>query len=120
MEVTMLYMMLIYEDEKVEAQRSRVEQEAVLARYAAFTDEVRRRSIFHSGAPLQPTLAATTVRVRQGRIATSDGPYADMPEQLGGFYILDCADLDEAIALAAKIPTAAIGTVEIRPLAELN
>jgi hypothetical protein len=120
MEVTMLYMMLIYEDEELEAQRSRVEQEAVLARYATFTDEVRGRGAFRGGAPLRPTLAATTVRVRQGRVAASDGPYADMPEQLGGFYILDCADLDEAIALAAKIPTATVGAVEIRPLAEMS
>lgn len=116
----MRYMMLIYSDEEAEAQRSAEEQEAVMQRYYAFTDEVRQRGVLKAGDPLQPTATATTVRLENGKIVTRDGPYEQTPEQMGGYYILDCANLDEAIELAAKIPAAAEGAIEIRPIMELS
>jgi hypothetical protein len=116
----MRYIMLIYNDEAVEARRSQAENEAVMQAYYAFSNEVRQRGAFLSGEPLQPTTMATTVRLREGQALTSDGPFAETREQLGGFYILECKDLDEAIELAAKIPTAKEGSIEIRPILELS
>lgn len=116
----MRYMMLIYSDEEAEARRSAEEQEAVMQRYYAFTDEVRQRGALQAGDPVQPTSTATTVRLQDGKVVTNDGPYAQTPEQLGGYYILDCANLDEAIELAAKIPAATEGAIEIRPIMELS
>jgi hypothetical protein len=115
----MRYMMLIYADENIEAQRSPAENEAHMAGYYAFTNEVRQRGSFRNGDALQPTTAATTVRVHNGKTVASDGPFAATEEQLGGFYILDCQDLDEAIELAAKIPAAQEGCIEIRPIMEM-
>lgn len=112
----MRYMMLIYSDEAAEASMSEEELEAMMLQYAAFTKEVRERGVFVDGEPLQPTSTATTVRLREGRVMPQDGPYAETKEQLGGFYILDCADLDEAIVYAAKIPAAARGAIEVRPV----
>jgi hypothetical protein len=116
----MRYIMLIYNDEAVAARRSQTENEAVMQAYYAFSNEVRQRGAFLSGEPLQPTSMATTVRLRDGQALTSDGPFAETREQLGGFYILECKDLDEAIELAAKIPTAKEGSIEIRPILELG
>lgn len=116
----MRYMMLIYTDEAVEASRTPAENEAVMSQYFAFSRETRERGAYLTGEPLHPTNMATTVRVRDGRIFTSDGPFAETKEQLGGFYILNCKDLDEAIELAAKIPGAQEGSVEIRPIVELE
>lgn len=116
----MHYMMLIYSDEAAEAGMSEEEQDEVMQRYAAFTTEVRERGAFVNGEPLQPTHTATTVRRREGRIIPQDGPYAETKEQLGGFYILDCANLDEAIELAATIPAAEYGAIEIRPVMEMG
>lgn len=116
----MRYMLLIYSDEEAEARLSEAEQEAVMGRYYAFTEQVRSRGVYQNGDALQPTVTATTVRLRQGKTITTDGPYAETKEQLGGFYILDCQDLDEAIALATKIPAAEEGAIEIRPIMELG
>jgi hypothetical protein len=116
----MRYIMLIYNDEAMETRRSQAENEAVMQAYYAFSNEVRQRGAFLSGEPLQPTTMATTVRLREGQALTSDGPFAETREQLGGFYILECKDLDEAIELAAKIPTAKEGSIEIRPILELS
>ena len=84
--------------------------------YAAFTQEVKEKGIMAAGDALQGTETATTVRIRGGKTETIDGPFAETKETLGGFYILDCKDLDEATAYAAKIPTAAYGSIEVRPL----
>lgn len=112
----MQYMMLIYSDETAEASMTEEELGAMMAQYSDFTREVRERGAFVYGEPLQPTATATTVRLREGRVMPQDGPYAETKEQLGGFYILECADLDEAITLAAKIPAAQHGAIEIRPV----
>ena len=84
--------------------------------WGAFTQEVSEHGLMRAGEALQPTAAATTVRIRDGRTVTTDGPFAETKEQLGGFYILDCKDLDEAIEYAAKIPIAPWGSVEVRPV----
>jgi len=112
----MKYVLLIYTDEKVEAAMSEAEQQAIYADYYTFTDDVRKRNLYVAGEALHPTSTATTVRVRDGKTLTTDGPFAETREQLGGYYVLDCKDLDEAIETAAKIPGAKHGSIEIRPL----
>ncbi len=116
----MRYILLIYTDEMADSQRGVLEKMVHFAAYDAFTDEVRQRGNFVNGEALQATAMATTVRLENGRIHTEDGAIHNTKEQLGGFYILNCDNLDEAIALAAKIPAAASGAVEIRPLLEMG
>jgi hypothetical protein len=84
--------------------------------YAAFTTDIGKTGVMKSSEGLQPTSTATTVRVREGKTLTTDGPFAETREQLGGVWLFDCKDLDEAISWAAKIPQAQNGSVEIRPL----
>ena len=88
-----------------------------LARVNAFADECRRRGAFVSGHPLQDEHTATTVSVRDGKTLITDGPFSETHEHLGGAYILDCRDLDEALELAALCPMAEVGTIEVRPIA---
>ena len=89
------------------------------AEYGAFSDYVRERGAFQAGDALQSTATATTVRVRDGQTLATDGPFAETKEALGGFYLVEAADLDEAIAYAARIPGAKHGCVEIRPVFDL-
>jgi hypothetical protein len=84
--------------------------------YGAFTQGLARSGNFKAGEELKPTSMATTVRVRNGRIETTDGPFAETREQLGGFYLIEAKDLDEAIALAARVPSAGDGSIEVRPI----
>jgi hypothetical protein len=112
----MRYMLLIYSDETRESEMSPAELTAMLEAYGKFSEEVRRRGELIAAEPLQPTATATTIRVRQGKALTTDGPFAETKEQLGGFYLIDCKDLDEAIELAAMVPTAQHGSIEIRPI----
>ena len=107
----MKYMLLIYEDE-----RNPAGENQDLSPWYAYTQEAVKAGVFKEGAGLMPTSMATTVRVRENRALTTDGPFAETREQLGGFYILDCKDLDEAIAWAARIPSVGRGSVEIRPV----
>lgn len=116
----MRYLLLINTDESVEANRSDEENEAVMGAYYAFTNELRESGSFVGGEALQPTSTATTVRVRNGQILTTDGPYAETKEQLGGYYLIEAADLDEAISWAAKIPGAKEGAIEVRPVMEFG
>jgi hypothetical protein len=112
----MKYVLLIYTDEKVEAAMSEAEQKANYDAYFAFSHDVRTRNQYVGGEALHPINTATTVRVRNGKTLTTDGPFAETREQLGGFYVLECKDLDDAIEAAAKIPGAKHGSIEIRPL----
>ena len=112
----MRYSLLIYTDERVDAQMNEAEQAALYEAYNAFGKEAEQRGVIRGGEALMPTSTATTVRVRNGKMLTTDGPFAETKEQLGGFYILDCKNLDEAIEFAAKIPGAAQGSIEIRPI----
>ena len=115
----MRYALLIYSDESAADDVSPEEQEAVFNAYYEYDQEVRGTGVWNAGEALQPTPTATTVRVQAGETLTSDGPFAETKEQLGGFYILDCKDLDEAIEYAAKLPGAAYGSVEVRPVMEI-
>ena len=114
----MRYLLMIYEVDRG-AITSRDEMESDLARYAAFTREARRRDAYRAGEALEPTSTATTVRIRDGQTVVTDGPFAETKEFLGGFYLVECRDLDEAIDLAKMIPSAERGSVEIRPIWEL-
>lgn len=116
----MRYLLLIYTREQDEVETTPAEQEAVMDAYFAFTREVREAGVILGGEALQPTATATTVRVREGITLTADGPFAETKEQLGGYYMLECPNLDEAIEWAAKIPGASRGSVEIRPLVEFE
>ncbi len=112
----MKYMFLIYTEEATEPQVGSPEFDAMMEGYFAFTADVQQKGIMERGAPLEQTDTATTVRVRNGQVRTFDGPFAETKEQLGGFYILDCENLDEALAYAARIPGASLGSVEVRPV----
>jgi hypothetical protein len=104
--------------EKVMEQMAEADAEKHYQDYTEFTEAVRRSGHFIGCNRLLPPAAATTVRVRQGRISTTDGPYAETKEQLGGYYVIEAKDPDEAIGVAARIPGAWIGCVEVRPIAE--
>jgi hypothetical protein len=115
----MRYAMLICADENWIAGLSESEEQAMLAGYGRFMDEMNGRGVLQTGERLRPTSDATTVRVRDGETLTTDGPFAETKEQIGGFYLVDCKDLDEAIEIAAKIPGAAHGSIEVRPIWEM-
>jgi hypothetical protein len=112
----MRYALLICADEKGMEARSPEEASASLNEYLQFGEEMGKRGVLQGGERLRPTTDATTVRVRDGEILTLDGPFAETKEQIGGFYVIECKDLDEAIDWAAKIPGAATGSVEVRPV----
>lgn len=114
----MQYMMLIYECDRL-PEPGESEYADALARVNAFTEECRRRGALRGAGPLQPESTATTVRVRGGTTLTTDGPFAETHEQIGGYFLLDCPSLDDALELAALSPFAAAGSVEIRPIAAL-
>jgi hypothetical protein len=115
----MRYLALIYEGTDPNAEVSDDEREASMKEYMVFTEEVVGRGIMQGGEPLQTPETATTVRVKDGRTVTTDGPFAETKEWLAGFYIFDCKDLDEATEVAAKIPAAKHGSIEVRPIMEL-
>ena len=116
----MRYLLLIYTSEAQDAKRTPEEQEANMGAYYTFTNEVQEAGVMVGGEALHPTNTATTVRVRNGQITSTDGPFAETKEQLGGYYMLDCENLDEAIKWAAKIPGAKEGSIEIRPIMEFE
>ena len=112
----MKYMLLMYWNESEAPKYTPEEQQTVAQAWYAFGAEAKAAGVLGSNNGLSPVADATTVRVRDGKTLTADGPYAETHEQLGGYYILDCKDLDEAISWAAKIPSAQNGTIEVRPL----
>ena len=113
----MQYLLMIYGDET--GVLTEAEGAASLAEYGQFGEEMGKRGVLAGGARLRPTADATTVRVRNGETLTVDGPFAETAEQIGGYYLVDCQDLDEAIEVAAKIPGARSGSIEVRPLWEM-
>jgi hypothetical protein len=115
-EADMKYMLLIYFDEQ---RLSEAEREACYAESNQLAQEIRAAGQFLGASPLQPVASATSVRMRDGKRLVTDGPFAETREQLGGYYLIDAQDLDQAIGIAARIPMARKGTVEIRPLIEL-
>jgi hypothetical protein len=114
----MRYLLLIYGSEDV-PDPSPEEQGAVMAAYNAFTEHIRSKNAYLGGEALEPTATATTVRVRDGKTLTTDGPFAETKEALGGYYLVEAKDLDEAIDFAARIPGAQNGSIEVRPIWEL-
>lgn len=114
----MRYLLMICTDEAAFEALSPEEGQAVLVEYGAFGEEMARRGVLQAGERLRPTTDATIVRVRDGEVLTADGPFAETKEQIGGYYLVDCKDLDEAIEVASKIPSARTGTIEVRPIWE--
>lgn len=111
------YMLLVYSDEGVWAEG---EREACFEESTKLTHELHEKGQFLGASPLHPVATATSVRVRDGKKLVTDGPFAETHEQLGGFFLIDAKDLDEAIAIAARVPGARKGTVEVRPVVELS
>lgn len=116
----MQYMLLIYVDPATYEGVTEAENEAEMAEYFALGPSLRERGIQLSGEALQPVTTATTVRVRDGKTLATDGPFAETKEHLGGFYLVDCANLDEAIDVAKRIPDVRRGSVEIRPVVDFS
>ncbi len=112
----MRYALLICNDETAMQARSPEEESASMAEYGVFMEEMNKRGVLQGGERLRPTSDATTVRVENGEVLTADGPFAETKEQMGGFFLVDCKDLDEAIEVASKIPHAKHGTIEVRPI----
>ena len=112
----MHYLLLIYSNEKEMAVMNPSAIASMTAEYTEFTKGIVQAGQFKAGDRLKPTSAATTVRVRNGQVATTDGPFAETREQLGGYYLVDAKNLDEAIAIAARIPGARVGSIEVRPI----
>ena len=112
----MKYLCLIYDEEKKMGDMSKSEADAFMGEYYAFTEGVKKSGHYVGGEALQPVQTATTVRVRNGKVSTTDGPFAETKEQLGGYYLIEARDLNDAIQVAAKIPSARLGSVEVRPI----
>ncbi len=112
----MQYMILIYGDEKAYANVSEAEMGKVYEAYMAYSKEMVDAKAFVSGASLKDVATATTVRIKNGKAVTTDGPFAETKEQLGGYYIVDVPTLDDAVKWAAKCPSAPFGSIEVRPL----
>jgi hypothetical protein len=112
------YMLMLYRDEPVMEKMALAERQQIYDEMVEISDELASRGQYLSGSPLLPSSAATSVRVRDGKPLVTDGPFAETREQLGGYMIIDVKDLDEAIAIAARVPLARTSTVEIRPVRE--
>ena len=110
----MQYLLLIYSAESAEAEADK--GGAIMAEYGAFTQGIVQSGAFKSADRLKPVSTATTVRIRDGKTLTTDGPFAETREQLGGYYLIEAKDLDEAVGIAAKVPTAKYGSIEVRPI----
>jgi hypothetical protein len=116
----MRYLLLIYGDEQAWAEFGPEDMKAEYAAYDAFGKWLTGNGWMRAGEALEPTSVATSVRVRDGETLTTDGPFAETKEQLGGFYLIECDNLDQAIEAASKIPAARGGTIEVRPIAEFD
>ena len=116
----MKYLLLIYSDEKADANMSKEEADAWMGEYWAYTEAMQKAGVSLAGDALQPAATATTVRVQDGKKLTTHGPFAETKEQLGGYYLLNCNNLDEAIDWAAKCPGARAGSIEVRPIMEFG
>ena len=112
----MKYLYLLYADESKAPAPGTPDFDRQNAAYDSYFQEVSSRGLIQSGDPVQPSASATTVRVRNGSTEAASGPFGSGAEQLIGFYVMDCKDADEAVAYAAKVPAAAVGAVEVRPI----
>jgi hypothetical protein len=116
----MKYLCLIYDDEKKMGAMSKAEIDAIFGEYGAFTESITKSGHRLGGEALQPVSSATTVRIRNGKMSTTDGPFAETKEQLGGFYLIEARDLNDAIQVASRIPSARTGSIEVRPILVIN
>jgi hypothetical protein len=116
----MKFMLLVHHDEVTLAQRPQAERDGLLRESVALANQLAEMDQYLSAAPLHPTAETKCVRVRDGKRLVTDGPFAESREQIGGYFLVDARDLDEALAIAARIPGARIGTVEVRPVTEVE
>ena len=116
----MKYLCLIYSEETQWDRMPKAESDQMYGEYYGFTEAIRKSGHYIGGNALQPTRTATTVRVRNGKTSTTDGPFAETKEQLGGYYLVEAADLNEAVQIAARIPGARIGSIEVRPIQSMG
>ncbi len=114
----MRYLCLTYQDESIRQRMPPDEAEQIYGEYYAYVDRIRRDGHYLGSNALQPTAAATTVRVRDGRLSATDGPFAETREQLGGYFLIEAEDMDDALDVAAEIPGARLGCIEVRPILE--
>jgi hypothetical protein len=119
-DILMKYMLLIYDAEQDWGKLSEAEQGKIYSEYGQFSQEIRASGNYLAGAQLQPIATASSVRLRDGKQLVTDGPFAETHEQLGGYYLVEAANLDEAVAIAARIPSARMGTIEVRPVVEMG
>lgn len=115
----MKYLCLLFSEEAAWSRMSPAEQEAGVAQYMAYSEDLKKSGHYVAGQRLQPVSSATVVRVRDGKLSTTDGPYAETKEQLGGYYMIEAKDLNEAIQVASRCPGAHHGSIEVRPLFEM-
>lgn len=115
----MKYLLLICGEEKAWATMPDADRQQLMADFRQFTQDIQANGQYVGGSQLQPSTAATSVRVRDGKRLVTDGPFAETREQLGGYYVVDVKNLDEAISVAARIPSVRTGTIEVRPLIEM-
>src|SRR5829696_8224592 len=113
---TMQYLLLIYNTEQNWTALSEADRNALMGAYGTFTESIAKSGHYKGGNALQPISTATTVRVRDGKRQAADGPFAETREQLGGYYLVDAANLDEALSIAERIPAAKTGSIEVRPI----
>ncbi len=114
----MKYLCLIYDEEKKMAEMPKADSDAFMGEYFAFTSDIKQSGHYVAGEALHPVHAATTVRIRNGKMSATDGPFAETKEQLGGFYLVTAKDLNEAIQVASRIPSARYGSIEVRPIVD--
>ena len=112
----MQYLLMIYRNEADLGKMDAAARKAMTAEYGAFTQSIIQSGHFKAGDGLQPTSTATTIRVRDGKTLTTDGPFAETREQLGGYYLIEAKDLDTALSIAARVPGARTGSIEVRPV----
>ena len=112
----MRYLCLIYDEEAKLGAMTKSESDAFMGEYFAFTEDIKKSGHYVGGNALQPVGTATSVRVRGGKMSTTDGPFAETMEQLGGYYLIEAKDLNDALQVASRIPSSKTGTVEVRPI----
>ena len=116
----MKYLCLIYDNEQNWSQYTKNQGDAMTAEYGTFTEDIKKSGHYLAGEALKPVQTATSVRLRNGKLSTTDGPFAETKEQLAGFYLLEARDLNEAIQMASRIPPAREGSIEVRPVRQLE
>ena len=115
----MKYLCLIYSDQSIWPKLPKSEMDNMISEYGDFTESIKKSGHYLGGNPLQPTDTATTLRVRNGKLSTTDGPFAETKEQLGGYYLIEAKDLNDAIQVGSRIPGSRFGSIEVRPIAAM-